>query len=390
MISFEEAYRTIIENAPALRPEWIILNEALNRVLAEDVQADRDMPPFDKSAVDGYACVDPQAGEEIRVLEVIPAGTQPSQPIKPGTCSKVMTGAEVPENTNVVVMVENVEARDEGSVKIKKTGNKSNIAERGEDFRQGAVIVPRGTIIKPQHIAVMASVGKVQPLVSKQPRVNIITTGNELVEPEQTPTSGQIRNTNAVQLESQFQTMGINASYEGIVQDTAQAILKVLMESVENNHLTLLTGGVSMGDYDFVPGMMEKAGIDILFHEIAMKPGKPTIFGKRDNHLVIGLPGNPVSTFLQFELLIKPLIYRMMGTHYKPAEIKMPLGADFRQKKSGRDTWKPVKIKEGKVYAVNYHGSGHIHALLDADGFIHIPSETEMLKKDTLVHVRQI
>lgn len=390
MISFEEAYRTMMENAPVLRSEWVILNEALNRVLAEDVKADRDMPPFYKSAVDGYACVDPQPSEELRVLEVIPAGKQPSQSINPGTCSKVMTGAEVPENTNVVVMVENVEERNEGSVKINQTDNKSNIAEKGEDFREGAVIVPRGSIIKPQHIAVMASVGKVQPLVSKQPRVNIITTGNELVEPEQSPAPGQIRNTNAVQLESQFQTMGINASYEGIIQDTAPAILKVLTESIENNHLTLLTGGVSMGDYDFVPGMMEKAGIEILFHKIAMKPGKPTILGRRENHLVIGLPGNPVSTFLQFELLIKPLMYQMMGIRYNPPEVKMPLGTEFRQRKSGRDTWKPVKIKEGKAYAVNYHGSGHIHALLNADGFVHIPSGTEILKKDTLVHVRQI
>lgn len=390
MISFEEAYRTIMENAPALRTEWIVLNEGLNRVLAEDVKADRDMPPFDKSAVDGFACVDPQAGEELSVLEVIPAGKQPSQPIKPGTCSKVMTGAEVPENTNVVVMVENVENRNKGTVKINQTGNKTNIAEKGEDFREGAVIVPRGSIIKPQHIAIMASVGKVRPLVSKQPRVNIITTGNELVEPEQWPAPGQIRNTNAVQLESQFQAIGVKASYEGIVEDTAPAILKVLTESVENNHLTLLTGGVSMGDYDYVPDMMEKAGMEILFHEIAMKPGKPTIFGRRENHLVIGLPGNPVSTFLQFELLIKPLMYQMMGTSYKPAEVKLPLGTEFRQKKSGRDSWKPVKIKEGKVYAVNYHGSGHIHALLDADGFVHIPSETEILKENTLVHVRQI
>ena len=390
MISFEEAYHAIMENAPAAGTKWIILKEGLNRILAEDVKADRDMPPFNKSAVDGYACVDPQAGEYLRVVEVIPAGKQPSQTIKPGICSKVMTGAEVPENTSVVVMVENVEEKGNNTVKINKPGNKSNIARRGEDFREGDIIVSRGTIIKPQHIAVMASVGKVQPLVSKLPSVNIITTGNELVEPDQKPAPGQIRNSNAVQLETQFQAMGVKAFYEGIVQDTEPAILKVLTESIENNHLTLLTGGVSMGDYDFVPEMMEKAGVEILFHEIAMKPGKPTIFGRKNNHLVIGLPGNPVSTFLQFELLIKPLMYRMMGASYSPAEVRMPLGTEFRQKKSVRDSWKPVKFKGGKVYGVNYHGSGHIHALQDAEGFIRIPADTEILKKDTLVHVRQI
>ncbi|MFP4622356.1 MAG: molybdopterin molybdotransferase MoeA, partial [Bacteroidales bacterium] len=298
MISFDEAYLTIMENAPALRSEWILLNESLKRILAEDVKADRDMPPFYKSAVDGYACVDPQDGEQLKVLEVIPAGSQPTKPVKPGTCSKLMTGAEIPENTNMVVMVENVEEKEGGFVKINRTGSKSNIAEKGEDFREGEIIVSRGSIIKPQHIAVMASVGKVQPLVSKRPRVSIITTGSELVEPEDKPAPGQIRNSNAVQLESQFQDIGIHSSYEGIVRDTGPAILKVLTESIENNHLTLVTGGVSMGDYDFVPEMIEKSGVDIFFHEIAMKPGKPTIFGKRENHLVIGLPGNPVSTFL--------------------------------------------------------------------------------------------
>ena len=390
MISFKEAYRIVLENAPIRRTEWIILKEALDRVLAEDVKADRDMPPFFKSAVDGYACVDPQEGEELKVLEVIPAGSRPKQAVRPGTCSKVMTGAEVPENSNMVVMVEHAEETGEGSIRINKPGNKSNIAKKGEDFRQGDVIVPRGSIIRPQHIAVMASVGHAQPLVNKRPLVNIITTGNELVEPDQQPAPGQIRNSNAVQLENQFKEMGIKASYEGIVGDTAANILKVLTESIENNHLTILTGGVSMGDFDFVPDMMEKAGVEILFHEIAVKPGKPTIFGKRNDHLVIGLPGNPVSTFLQFELLIKPLIYRMMGTTYKPAEIRMPLAEEIREKKSGRDSWKPVKLKDGKMFVVNYHGSGHIHVLQDADGFICIPAGTENLKKDTLVDVRQI
>jgi molybdopterin molybdotransferase len=390
MITFEEAYRMILENAPSMGTQWIILKQALNRVLAEDVSADRDMPPFHKSAVDGYACIDPQPGENLKVLENIPAGTQPTYPIKPGTCSKVMTGAEVPENTNVVVMVEDVEEQEENTIKIGKSSGKSNIAEKGEDFKLGESIIRKGTIVKPQHIAVMASVGKVQPLVSKLPGVGIITTGSELVEPEQQPSSGQIRNSNAVQLQSQFQRMGLEASYEGIVQDSAGAVLKVLTESVENNHLTLITGGVSMGDYDFVPDMMERAGIEILFHKIAVKPGKPTIFGRRDDHLVLGLPGNPVSTFLQFELLIKPLIYKMMGAEYKTTDIKMPLGVDIKSKKSERDSWIPVKLENGKVVLVDYHGSAHINALQEADGFITIPAAVNILKKGTLVDVRQI
>lgn len=390
MISFDEAFQKVINSAFEIGAENISLQSVLHRVLSEDVKADRDMPPFRKSAVDGYACKKPQTGQSLKLLEKVPAGESPTMEIKPGTCTKVMTGAEVPPGTEWVVMVEHTSDGNEGLVKIDKPGTKSNIAEQGEDFVRGDLVLSSGTFLRPQHIAILATVGKSQVRVSKQPAVNIIPTGDELVEPGVEPGKSQIRNSNASQLIAQLTEMGINANYSGIVKDTRRDLDDLLKSSLDDYHLTLLTGGVSMGDYDYVPEMMKQNGVEIIFHKIAMKPGKPTILGKKGNHLVIGLPGNPVSTFLQFELLVKPLLYALMGAVYNPIEWKLPVGEDIPSKPSSRDSWKPVEIKEGKIYPIGYHGSGHLHALNKAQGFICIPAGNKGFQKGEMVDVRQI
>jgi molybdopterin molybdotransferase len=391
MIPFNEALKIVLENSKLMATENVLLSGSLGRVLAEDIPADRDMPPFNKSAVDGYACQYPSDGEQLNILETVPAGKMPKYTIKQGYCSKIMTGAEVPPGADWVVMVENTTEDGNGEfITINKKGKKSNIARKGEDFKEGDIVLPKGVIIRPRHIAIFAAVGAVQPLVYKRPSVNIITTGNELVEPNEIPGKSNIRNSNASQLRAQFSSIGLEPNYSGIIKDDEDNIREVLKKSVEKYSISVLTGGVSMGDYDFVPEMMEKAGVEILFHKIAIKPGKPTIFGKKDNHLVIGLPGNPVSTFLQFELLIKPMVYKMMGVKYQPMLVKLPLGERIQSKIDERDSWKPVEIRENKIYPINFHGSGHIHALHKADGFICIPAKEETIEKDTLIDVRQI
>ena len=390
MISFEKALEIVLENAFNEGYERVSLDQSLHRVLGEEVVADRDMPPFHKSAVDGYACIEPQDGQELKVLEQIAAGQAPGKALQPGTCSKVMTGAEVPENTTHVVMIEQTQEIDDQNVKLLEPGRKSNIAARGEDFKKGDPVMSAGTYLQPQHIAILAGVGHTRPLVAERPAVKLITTGNELVEPDQQPSASQIRNTNAPQLIAQFRQVGISPHYSGIIGDSANDLLREIESGVAHHHLTVLTGGVSMGDYDYVPDMMINAGVEVLFHKIAMKPGKPTIFGRKGDNLIIGLPGNPVSTFLQFELLIKPLVYKLMGGEYNPSSLKMPLGEEIEQKKSDRDSWKPVRFEQGAVYPVYYHGSGHIHALSQAQGFICVPAGETQLKKGATVDVRQV
>ncbi|MGM0496600.1 MAG: gephyrin-like molybdotransferase Glp [Bacteroidota bacterium] len=390
MISFDKAHKIVLDNASLMEESSVILNQATSYVLAEDVKADRDMPPFFKSSVDGYACVAPEAGQELEVLETIAAGAKPKYTIEKGKCSKIMTGAEIPEGADWVVMVEDAATTKSGKVNVLRTGSKSNIAKRGEDFKKGDVIAGEGTIIAPQHVAVLASVGYSNPQIRKKPTVNILTTGDELVEPDMEPNPNQIRNSNASQLAAQLKTIGIDAGYSGIIKDTKEQLKKELRGSLQNYHITLITGGVSMGDYDFVPDMLKSLGVEVLFHNIAMKPGKPTLFGRKGNHLVFGLPGNPVSSFLQFDLLVKPLIYRMMNADFRPVEWKLPIGEKLKVKVSDRDSWKPVKIRDGKIYPIHYHGSGHIHALNEADGFICIPVGFNGFQKNEVVNVRSI
>src|SRR6056297_3560043 len=187
MISFDKAQKIVLDNASLMEKSSVLLNQATSYVLAEDVKADRDMPPFFKSSVDGFACNNPETGQELEVLETIAAGAKPKYSIEKGKCSKIMTGAEVPEGADWVVMVEDTETTKSGKINILRTGRKSNIAKKGEDFKKGDVILKEGTKIAPQHIAILASVGYSNPQVRKKPSVNILTTGDELVEPDMKP-----------------------------------------------------------------------------------------------------------------------------------------------------------------------------------------------------------
>jgi len=238
----------------------------------------------------------------------------------------------------------------------------------------------------------MASVGAVQPLVSMKPRIGIISTGNELVEPDLIPSSSQIRNSNGAQLAAQVVRAGAIPNYYGIAVDTREATFSVITQALNENDVVLLTGGVSMGDFDFVPEIMIETGVDIKFRSIAVQPGKPTIFGTFQNTTYIfGLPGNPVSSYTQFELLVRPFISRLMNNSHLPKTIKIPMGGEYRRRKSERKSFIPVTISsDGKVYPVEYHGSAHIHSYVFADGIVSIEIGKEKLEIGELVDVRQI
>jgi molybdopterin molybdotransferase len=391
MILFEEGLELVLESAFSTGTENISFLASLGRVLATDIKSDIDLPPFDKSAVDGYACMKADLGKELRLLEIIHAGKRPVHNISEGTCSKIMTGAPVPSGADFVFMVEDSEILPSGGIVFKGTSKKSNISILGEDVRGGDVVLQKGRIIRPQDIAVMASVGSTLVTVARMPRVGIISTGSELVEPSSRPGMSQIRNSNAYQLLSQVERAGGNGRYYGIAVDDEAVTLRILSAAIEENDIVLLTGGVSMGDFDFVPGVLEKAGVKLVFDRMAVQPGKPTTFGIHKSTLVFGLPGNPVSSYIQFEILVRPLFMRMMGCHWRPVVWDVPLSEGYRRKNSSRMAWLPVKFdKEGRALPVEYHGSAHISALPSADGIISVPVGTDSLEKGTIVSVRQI
>jgi molybdopterin molybdotransferase len=391
MISLNKALELVLKNVRKTGKERVSIIDALNRVLAEDVFSDVDMPPFNKSAVDGYTCRKEDIGNELEVLETVAAGQIPTTAVGPNQCTKIMTGAMVPEGADIVLMVEHTRKTEYGKIVFEGKSSAPNIAIKAEEVKVGQKIMDMGTLIKPQHIPVLASVGCVNPLVACKPIVAIMSTGDELVEPSEKPPAGKIRNSNSYQLVAQLVNMGCEVNYMGIIPDDETLTDKAISSALGQNDMVILTGGVSMGEFDFVPGIMKKNGVNILFQKVAIKPGRPTVFGSTKNCYIFGLPGNPVSSFLTFEVFAKPLLYNMMGASFEAKEISLEMGVDFKRNKDDRTEFLPVLIKNGlEVIPVRYTGSAHIHALTSAWGTMEVLQGVKEIKKGEKVNVRPI
>lgn len=391
MVEFDEALEIIRNQVFTLETEKQPLHNSVNRILAEDIFSDVDMPPFNKSAMDGYACRRGDLDNSLEIIETVRAGDIPGKTIGENQCVKIMTGARVPEGADCVIMVEHTV--QDGAGYIRFTGQKTagNIAFKGEDLKNGDLVLPGGWLIGPQHIAMLASAGCTIPTLYRQPKVAIMTTGDEIIEPDKKPSGTSIRNSNGPQLVAQAKKMGLTPQYLGIVKDTPEATDSAIKSALKNNDLIIITGGVSMGDYDFVPSVLRENGFTLFFEKVAVKPGRPTVFGKKDNVFLFGLPGNPVSSFMIFELMVKPFIYNLMGHIYEPAPVRMPVGEDFSRKKADRVAWIPVFLNNrGEIIPVDYHGSAHIHSLWDAWGLMRMTKDVYSFKKGDMVNVRQI
>lgn len=390
MITFEEAL-SVVESAGVMPvKERVTMGECLGRILAANVYSDVDMPPFDKSAVDGYACRRADLPGPLNVIETIPAGVTPAKRILQQQCSKIMTGAIVPHGADCILMVEHVQLHADNTITFLKPTTSNNIAYKAEDVKNGQLVLERGIQIMPQHIAMMAAVGCVAPEVYKLPVIGIITTGDELVEPGELPIGGQIRNSNAYQLIAQAQLIGITSLYAGIAPDNPTDTQKIIEETLEVCDVLLITGGVSLGEFDYVPSVLEAAGLDIKFRSMAVQPGKPTLFAERGGKFVFGLPGNPVSSFVQFELLVKPLLFRIMGGTFQPRIVKLPMATGYQRKRTDRKSFIPVKYALGKIEPLEYHGSAHIHAFEQAWGIMSMNIGEDNVKPGELRDVRQL
>jgi molybdopterin molybdotransferase len=367
------------------------MSGAANRILAEDVTSDVDMPPFDKSAMDGYACRKADLANELLIIEDIPAGTVPTKTVGANQCAKIMTGGMVPQGADCVVMVEQTEQSTAETIRFSGRQTNDNICSKAEDVEVDQVVLHRGVKIRPQHIATLAGVGCTGICVSKQPKVGVVSTGDELVPSGEMPGLSRIRDTNSHQLSTHAGQVGAIVSNYGIVSDCKQETDAVLRKAVGENDVVVLSGGVSAGDYDYVPQIMRQIGVDVVFQKIAIKPGKPTVFGVYEDTYCFGLPGNPVASFVIFELLVKPFLYKMMGHDYRPAFACVPLASALTRKKTERQSWIPVAITHDLlVRPVEYHGSANITALCDADGLVSIDQGEAELEKGKIVQVRLI
>lgn len=390
MITFQEALNHTTKEIPELDTELIHLRDSYGRVLAQNVYSDINMPPFNKAAVDGFACRRVDLEKPLEVIETIAAGKGSQRTVAEGKCAKIMTGAMLPKGADCVVMVEQTELLADGRVKILNLKTKNNIAYKAEDIKTGELVLQSNTLIAPQHQAVMAAVGATKIIVYRKARVTVFSTGDELVEPEQQPEQGKIRNSNGIQLVNQASRMGCEVRYGGIIPDTAEDSERMIREAYHWSDVILLSGGISMGEFDFIPAVLQKLQFDIKFRTISVQPGKPTVFGRSGDKFVMALPGNPISSFNIFELLAKPMIYRLMGYAYTAKRFEFPLAVDYKRKRSVRLAFIPAILNENGVNPVGYHGSAHINALSAANVLFEIPVGTTEMLKGEKVHVRFI
>jgi molybdopterin molybdotransferase len=391
MIGLEKAL-AITRRFPSQAGSVLVpLKEALGRVLTEDVYADRDVPPFSRATMDGYACRREDLPGPLTVQESIPAGKTPSRKVGKGQCSKIMTGGMIPEGANCVIMQEYVDADSVEGIFFTGSKTDRNIHPRAQDLKEGDLLLPTGTILTPGHLGNISSTGKLQVRVAKQLNIGILATGSELVDPDRLPEGAQIRNSNSQQLAAQVRRAGHNPKILGIVEDSGEIMAERISDALELLDLLLLTGGASVGELDLVPGVLEDLGLHLEFQQVAIQPGKPVSFAHRGGDVCFGLSGNPVSSFVQFEVLVRPYLEICTGAIPLNKRIRLPLEKGYQRHRADRQFFLPVYFTErGGCDPVDYHGSGHLHALAKAVGFAEMPAGQNVIEKGDLVHVRLI
>lgn len=368
--------------------EEVSLADALGRVLVREIRSTIDSPPFSKSAMDGYAVRRGDKSKTLRVVETIAAGNIPLREIKEGECARIMTGAMMPAGTDKVIRVEYTAGKDE-TVSLIREEPDGNVILKGENLKKGeAVLQPR--VLKVQDIGILASLGMDRVKVATPPTVGIITTGTELRMPGEELKPGEIYNSNGHQLMAHLASVGSPHRYYGTISDRPEEIREKISQAMDENDIVLLSGGVSMGKFDFVPSVLKEQGVDIKFHRIALKPGKPTLFGTKGETFVFGLPGNPVSTFVIFEVFVKVLIYRWQSIDYQPLYKKARLTESIKRRNTKRVEMLPVKVTGDEIELLNYHGSSHLNILSRANGLLRIERGVDFIKEGTELNVRQI
>lgn len=389
MIRLEKALDTVLKDAQPLATENVNIQKALNRCLASNILTDTDVPSFSKSAMDGFAIHSDDLFNELEMIEFIPAGAAPQKKVNKGQCSRIMTGAIIPEGADTVIMVEHTETLENGKIHFLKEKTKSNILYQGEDKKKGDVVLQKGTIIKPAHVGILANVGAVNPSVHRLAKVGILATGSELVDPSEAITPPQIRNSNSYQIQALCHRLGAKTSNIGVVEDDPTAILDKIKSLLTDHHIIVFTGGASFGDFDFSEKVLKELGAEILLQKLAIQPGKPMLFAKLGDKYLFGLSGNPVSSSIQFELLVKPLINKLMGKEENTKVYQLPIGKDMQRKVCERDLFLPVTINEKmEVHPLEYHGSAHINAYENALALACFPIGKKELQKGDLVDVR--
>ena len=395
MLRYEDARQLVIKEAgrQAGCAKTITKNvwEALGFVLAQEIRADRAYPPFDRSTRDGYAvCArEAVAGAVIRCVGEIKAGDSVTAPLAAGTCVQIMTGAAVPAGADAVVMIE-FTLRDGDAVTFQReTKAGQNIVPRGSEAAAGALTLSKGQRLGFAELGLAAQVGAMELLCAKKPRVAILSTGDEVVPITETPGTFHIRNSNSVSLAAQVQLAGGEPVLLGNALDRVED-LSAKIELGLREDILVLSGGVSMGKYDLVELVLKGLGAEFYFDAVAIRPGKPAVFGRCRDKLVFGLPGNPVSTMVTFLLFVAPAIDGLSGSQRPLALLEAVLGEALHEK-TGLTHFLPARVEwpagRAEVRALKWQGSGDIGALSMANCFLVVPAERQDIAVGEIVSV---
>jgi molybdopterin molybdotransferase len=400
MLEFSAALKKVLGKTKLLPGETVPLSESLGRVLAGDIRAKDPVPPFRKSTMDGYAVIQADLkplrdgrGVELEVIEDIPAGRFSHKSLKPGQAVRIMTGAPLPRNADCVVMVEDTEIHGR-MVRIKsKVRLGENTGEIGEDVRKGDLVLTKGQTVDPAGLGMMASLGLTRVKVGRRPKVAVLVTGDELVEAGEKPGLGQIRNSNGPALVALARQAGAEVRYLGIARDR-KFDLKLKIGRAEGCDILVLSGGVSVGDYDLVKDQLREFGVRPVFWKVRIKPGKPLFFGVKAGQLVFGLPGNPVSAMLTFALFVKPALDKMTGK----ADIGLKKGRavlqeDMKFPSDRRQFLRAILEQSGPVRRVRAFAnqkSGVLRSMVGSNAVISLPPGAGEGKKGGEVEVLEL
>jgi molybdopterin molybdotransferase len=396
MLSYEEARRTVIEQIGKKRGPRAVgtvdVWNALGLVLAQEVKTDREYPPFDRSTRDGYALrsIEAVPGAELQCVGEIKAGDAVTKPLSIGTCVQIMTGAALPPGADAVVMIEHTQ-RNGDVVRFERAAQAGqNIVPRRSEAAAGQTILIPGMRLGYAELALAAQVGAAQLQCAKRPRVAILSTGDEVVLVDQTPGEFQIRNSNSVSLAAQARIAGAEPVFLGNAADRVEELSDKIAVGLKEDVL-VLSGGVSMGKYDLVEKVLKAMGAEFFFDAVAIRPGKPAVFGMCQGKPVFGLPGNPVSTMVTFELFVVPAIDLLSGANARPLPLVEARLVETMREKPGLTHFLPARVEwRGawpEVKPLRWQGSGDIAALAQANCFLVVPAEKAAIEAGEHVSV---
>jgi molybdopterin molybdotransferase len=405
MIEYTEARALVVSAARALPAEKIPLSGALDRTLARDVKAREDIPPFTKATMDGYAVRAADTGPaaaaakdasgalgpvELRIVEDLPAGRLARRALGPGQAARIMTGAPLPPGADAVVMVEDTERSDRGVVVRRAVRPGDNIGLAGEDLKKGETALGRGAVLGPAEIGMLAAAGVVRVPAVRRPKLAVIATGDEIVEPGEKKRSGQIRNSNGPALTAMAVRAGADARYLGIARDRSSSLAAKLARA-RGADILVLSGGVSVGDHDLVKEELRAGGVRPVFWRVRIKPGKPVFFGRRGRQLVFGLPGNPTSAMVTFLLFVAPAVERMLGRPEPgPQMTRAVLAGEIALKPGRAQFLRGLVVDRGPVLKVSPYDdqrSGVLRSMVRSRVLIVVPADVARLEAGREVEV---